>query len=88
MLYKVKTVNRTIRPDSHKSENSYRVKIGKRGFYDQLVVNITHENNDFKETYIFDGEDIACYESIHFKADEHDGEIKIQWVQDIKFTMQ
>jgi hypothetical protein len=88
MPNKVKTANRTIHPASHKSKNAYRVKIRERGFYDQLVVKIMHENNDFKETYIFDGEAIAPYESIHFNADEHNGEIKINWVQDIKFTMQ
>lgn len=83
---KIKIVNRIIDPDTHKSENSYRVKIGKRGYYGQLVVNIRYEDTDFKEIYIFDGKDIISYESIHFKAEVADEEIRIYWVQDIKYT--
>jgi hypothetical protein len=83
----IKTVNRTIHPDIHKSENSYRVKIGKRNFYDKLIVNIHHENTRFVGTYIFEGKDIASYESIHFKTEEIEGKIKIHWIQDIKYTI-
>ena len=83
----IKTVNRTIHPDTHDSENSYRVKIGKRNFYDQLIVNINHENLDFKETYIFDGKQIADYESIHFKAIESNDKITINWVQNLKYEI-
>jgi len=81
----VKTVNRTIHPDTHESDNSYRVKIGKSNFYDQLVVNISHDKKGFIGTYVFDGNDIAPYESIHFKAREINGEVKIEWVQNLKF---
>ncbi len=81
-----KTVNRTIHPSTHKSEHSYRVKIGKRNYYDQLIVHINHENKNFNETYVFDGEAIAAFESIHFKAEEINGNILIQWVQNIKYS--
>lgn len=82
---KIKTVNRTIHPSTHKSENSYRVKIGKRNYYDQLIVNISHEKNGFLTTYIFDGKEIAPYESIHFKAEEVEGKVHINWVQKISY---
>lgn len=84
----IKIVNRTIHPDTHDSANSYRVKIGKRGFYDKLIVNIDHESLDFKETFVFDGEAIRKYESIHFKATENNDKVQIQWVQNLKFTNQ
>jgi hypothetical protein len=80
-----KIVNRTIHPDTHKSENSYRVKIGKINFYDQLIVNIHHEKIGFIGTYIFEGKEIASYESIHFKAEETTGIVNIQWIQKLKF---
>lgn len=86
MSDKIKIVNRTIHPKTHDMKNSYRVKIGKRNYYDKLIVNINHEELDFKETYIFDGSIIKEYESIHFKASENDGKIQIQWVQNIQFT--
>lgn len=82
---KIKTVNRIIRPSTHKSEHSYRVKIGDRNFYDKLIVNIHHEKYGFMDTYIFEGEAIAPYESIHFKAEENNGTINIKWVQKIPF---
>lgn len=53
MSDKIKIVNRTIHPDTHDSANSYRVKIGKRNYYEKLIVNINHEKFDFDETYIF-----------------------------------
>jgi hypothetical protein len=83
---KIKTVDRTIRPSTHKSEHSYRVKIGERNFYDKLIVNIHHEKYGFIDTYIFEGEKIAPYESIHFKAEETAGKIEIKWVQQIQFS--
>jgi hypothetical protein len=86
MSDKIKTVNRTIHPDTHDSQNSYRVKIGKRNFYDKLIVNINHEKLDFNETYIFDGEVIKDYESIHFKSTEMKNTVQIQWVQNLNFT--
>lgn len=88
MIEKVKTVNRTIRPKTHDSANSYRVKIGRRDYYDKLIVNIDHEASDFNETYVFSGEEIKGYESIHFKAFERNGKVQIQWVQNLKFTKQ
>jgi hypothetical protein len=83
----IKTVNRTIHPDTHDSNNSYRDKIGKRNFYDKLIVNISHDKKGFINTYVFDGKEIAGYESIHFKAREVNGEVKIEWVQNLKFRM-
>lgn len=85
---KIKEVNRTIHPDSHKSENSYRLKIGKRNYYDRLIVNIFHEEKGFIDSYIFEGEDIASFESIHFKAEETNNAVNIYWVQNIKHTKQ
>lgn len=82
---KTKTVNRTIHPDTHESKNSYRMKIGKRNYYDQLIVNIDHDNVGFIGTYIFSGSEIAPYESIHFKAVENNGIVAINWVQKLKF---
>jgi hypothetical protein len=79
----IKTVNRTIRPTTHKSENSYRVKIGERNFYDKLIVNIYHESLGAIGSFEFDGKAIAPYESIHFKADERNGKVEITWVQNI-----
>lgn len=84
---KVKTVNRTIHPDSHEANNSYRVKIGKKNYYDQLIVNIKHEKLPFKCTYVFEGNGIANFESIHFKAEENEGAIKINWVQTLEFKI-
>lgn len=83
---KIKTVNRTIHPITHKSENSYRVRIGERNFYNQLIVNIDHEDFGFIGTYLFDGKEIANYESIHFKAIEADGQVTIKWVQNLKYN--
>ncbi len=82
---KIKTVNRTIHPDTHETKNSYRVKIGKKNYYDQLVVNVNHEKLSFQCTYVFEGNEIADYESIHFKAGERDGTVKINWVQALEF---
>ena len=82
----IKTVNRTIHPDTHKSENSYRVKLGKRN-YDQLVVNIDHEKLGTIGVDLFDGKDIADYESIHFKAEEAGGKVTINWVQKLNYKM-
>lgn len=79
----IKTVNRTIHPNTHKSENSYRVKIGKKNFYDKLIVNISHENIGFLGRFEFDGKEIAEYESIHFKATEIKEKVEIKWVQNI-----
>lgn len=84
---KTKTVNRTIRPSTRELDSSYRVKIGKRNYYDQLIVNIDHESTDFKVTYIFQGSDIAKYESIHFKVHEYNDEIRIEWVQDLNYKV-
>jgi hypothetical protein len=77
--------NYIIHPKTHKSENSYRVKIGKIGFYDQLIVNIDHDTHGFIGTYSFNGIDIAPYKSIYFKAIEEEGEVIINWVRDLKF---
>jgi hypothetical protein len=77
----IKTVNRTIRPATHKSENSYRVKIGKRNFYDKLIVNINHESLGAVGIFEIEGKAIAPYESIHFKANEKSGRVEITWVQ-------
>jgi hypothetical protein len=84
---KIKTVNRTIRPSSHKAENSYRVKIGKRNYYDKVVVNINHESNTFQATYEFDGKQVENYESIHFKANENKGNVSIDWVQKLEYQL-
>lgn len=86
MRDKIKTVNRTIHPDTHDSANSYRVKIGKRDYYEKLIVNINHEKSDYQETFVFDGSEIKNYESIHFKATENKDTVQIQWVQNLKFT--
>ena len=83
----IKTVNRTIHPDTHDSDNSYRVKIGKRNFYDQLIVNINHEKSNFKKTYVFEGKQIADYESIHFKAIESNEKVIINWVQNLEYEI-
>lgn len=83
----IKTVNRTIRPDTHVSDNSYRVKIGKRNFYDQLIVNINHEKLNFKKTYVFDGKQIADYESIHFKAIVSNEKVIINWMQNLEYEI-
>jgi hypothetical protein len=79
----IKTVNRTIRPATHKSESPYRVKIGKKNFYDLLVVNIFHDKLGKVGSFEFNGKEIAPYESIHFKAGEREGRIEIKWVQDV-----
>lgn len=79
----IKTVNRTIRPTTHRSENSYRVKIGERNFYDKLTLNICHESLGAVSSFEFDGKAIAPYESIHFKANERYGKVDITWVQNI-----
>lgn len=79
----IKTVNRTIRPESHQSKDPYRVKIGKRNFYNKLIVNITHEKLGFVGSFEFGGDAIAPYESIHFKAEEQNGKVEITWVQNI-----
>jgi len=78
-----KTVNRTIHPETHKSENTYRVKIGKRNFYNKLIVSISHQNTGLIGSFEFDGKEIAPYESIHFKANEVKGKVEITWVQNI-----
>jgi len=82
---KTKTVNRTIHPDTHDSKNSYRVKIGKKNYYDQLVVNVDHEKLGVVGTYIFEGKQIGEYESLHFKAEESNGIVSINWVENIAF---
>ena len=79
----IKTVNRTIHPDTHKPENSYRVRIGKKDFYDLLVVNIFHENAGKIGTFEFTAKEIASYESIHFMAKDLNGKVEIVWVQDV-----
>ncbi len=80
---KIKTVNRTIHPETHKSDNSYRVKIGKRNYYDKLIVNISHEKLGFIGSFEFEKEAIAPDERIHFKAEEQEGKVKVTWVQNI-----
>jgi len=84
---KVKTVHRTIHPDTHKAEHSYRVKIGKRNYYDQLLVHIDHEEIGSIGTYVFEGKVIAPYESIHFKAEEDNGGVHINWVQELDYKI-
>lgn len=87
MEMKVKTVYRTIHPDTHKAENSYRVRIGKRNYYDQLLVHIDHEKVGVIGTYVFERSVIAPYESIHFKASERGGKVSVNWVQDLVYKI-
>ncbi|MCD7968784.1 MAG: hypothetical protein LUF87_00300 [Alistipes sp.] len=86
-MSEIKTVNRTIHPDTHKETISYRVKIGKKNYYNQLVVNIDHDNYGFIGTYVFSRDEIANYESIHFKALDTDNGVKIEWLQNLKFEI-
>lgn len=48
--------NRTIRPSSRKATSvNYRVHRAGIGNGDTLIVNITHESQSFRKTYIFSG---------------------------------
>ena len=72
--------NRTIRPSSRQSTSTnYRINTKNVAIKDILIVNIDHESKPFRETYYFEGSDVAQKDSIHFKVSESDTEINITW---------
>ena len=72
--------NRKIRPSTRlKTSVSYKIDTEKLKQDDKLIVNISHENINFKKTYIFSGKDIYPRKSIHFIVNENEKNISIKW---------
>jgi len=72
--------NRTIRPSSRLvTSKSYKVDTKKVSRGDTLVVNINHESEPFRKTYIFNGAEIAHKNSISFRVSDYGTSIDISW---------
>lgn len=72
--------NRTIRPSTRlKTSKSYKINTTKVNPGDLLTVNINHENNLFRRSFRFDGNDIGDRDSIHFRVNDEAGNIHIIW---------
>lgn len=72
--------NRTIRPSTRlEKSKSYKIdtKTVSRG--DILVVNIDHETKSFRNSYKFNGSDVAHKDSISFRVNDYGSTIDISW---------
>ncbi len=75
---------RVIRPSSRRPSSSYRVHCDNVGTGDTLIVNITHESDtSVNFTYQVDGSEIAHLNSLHFDAQNVNGEWQISWKENV-----
>ena len=71
--------NRTIRPSTRlEMSKSYKIDTENVGAGDILIVNIDHESNTLKRSYLFDGNDVSDRKSISFRVNDF-GRIDISW---------
>jgi len=71
---------RTLRPSSRKEISvNYKIDTTKVTTEDTLRVEIDHEENDFFQTFWFDGRDLVGKDSIHFTAVEQSDNLEIRW---------
>lgn len=72
--------NRTIRPSSRlKTSKTYKINTEAVSDGDTLIVNISHESENFQKTYKFAGKDVAHKRSISFRLNENATSTEILW---------
>jgi len=72
--------NRTIHPSTRLDKSkSYKINTEIVGDRDVLRVNINHESNPLKRSYLFDGKDVCIRKSISFRVTDYDTRIDISW---------
>ena len=72
-------INRTIRPSTRDEKSkSYKIDTQNVGAGDMLIVNIDHESNTLKRSYLFDGTYVSDRKSISFRVNDY-GRIDISW---------
>ncbi|MFM1999937.1 MAG: hypothetical protein RL204_1884 [Bacteroidota bacterium] len=72
--------NRTIRPSTrHEESKTYKIDTKNVSLGDILVVNIDHETKSFRQSYKFNGSDVANKDSISFRVKDYGITIDISW---------
>jgi len=72
--------NRTIRPStSDEKSKSYKIDTERVREGDILIVNIDHEANTLKRSFLFDGKDVYDKKSISFSVNDNGTRIDISW---------
>jgi hypoxanthine-DNA glycosylase len=72
--------NRTIHPSTRlEKSKSYKIDTENIGDGDVLRININHESNPLKRSYLFDGKDVCNRKSISFRVNDYGTHIDISW---------
>ncbi|WP_339706731.1 hypothetical protein [uncultured Kriegella sp.] len=73
--------NRTIRPSTRDANAPYRIKVENAKLGDEIVIFIDHESKDYRAIYKCRGDLFQESDSIHFKVEDEEDEISINWMK-------